>query len=318
MKKSFSILFFFSTIQFSFAQEFTPPDSVAIINNHVKEIRIYYTGTGVVKNLQHTYRYNKKGQCIYSSEGSPNPGNYYYSYKYDSVGRNSKSIQRLISGEFVAAYDFKYFKSGKLLRAGYYSHNDSIHPYRVSDYDENGNIIADTYFSGKEFSEQKTMTYNSKNELMSTVDSIPKVRTTTVLANNRLVREIDYDSNYVLTSSWLLFYDANGKLTSNTHLKGGHKTEYAVIYSGNGYKILMNGLPATVSETKKWAYKWEYLTSPPESLTDATYNEQAVPTYKHELKRDAKGNITEDIISPSETWMIQKTVNFSYEYEYWK
>jgi len=40
--------------------------------------------------------------------------------------------------------------------------------------------------------------------------------------------------------------------------------------------------------------------------------------YKHDLKYDKKGNITEDHVSKLYEWMHFDPVVFEYEYEYWK
>ncbi|HTL82337.1 MAG TPA: hypothetical protein VL651_11555 [Bacteroidia bacterium] len=325
MKKFFFFFLFVSVIQISYAQGFTKPDSLAIIINKVKEVRIYYTGNGTKESLQLTNRYNEKGQCIFSMAGTPSSVNYYYLYSYDSLGRMKRSEQRKMSGASMTANDFEYFPDGKISRTAFYYGYDTIFPSRVCEYDERGNTLTDTYLARGQFGERNTMTYNTKNEVVTKLDSNSYFPLALAWKNNQVVRISDYDTVLHTSDNWYLFYDSTGFIDHTIHLKPGiNDTARPKYFSDGTYLVFINGNPANADQNYEWRRQFDvYTPKKANQLFDGPLD--ALPysdpppqeSITHQLIYDKSGNLKKDIVISSFDQDDQH-IFFTYKYEFWK
>src|SRR6476620_2885094 len=136
------VLLLLLRIPYGYAQEFTDPDSIAIIRNHVREVNITFTNSNGNSYPSKTYRYDNSGRMIYSADAN---STYYYSLRYDSASRMCRFDQRKLDGRLIAGYEFRYYPDGKQKYLLNYSEYDTLHPNLVSTFDELGHKVQIRY-----------------------------------------------------------------------------------------------------------------------------------------------------------------------------
>jgi hypothetical protein len=315
--KNFSLLLiFFLASLFSFAQEFTPPDSTAIVKNHVKSVKIYYTGTGSTHLITQEYHYDKEGRKIYSHVGT---SNYYYAFTYTQSGQIASSIQRNMNGSLIRGYLNDYTEQGKLHHTSTITEKDSLNPELVKTFDANGNKIEENYFTHGALIRSFKYNYDLNNTIIHRIDSTPG-KTVFEYDNRNTIRQTYYNEKNEITESWLLYYNIDNFLTSTVCTSGKAPGTYTMVYADESMiYVLKNEKAISKEEYVKWDSKFNYLLPRtmeadfglpyPDPLANAKYN--------HTLKLDKKGNIIKDTVTGAFTYMNFKPVEFEYEYEYW-
>lgn len=316
MKKFYLLAILFLGSLFSFAQEFTPPDSAAIIKNRVKSIKVYYTGTGNKHLITHEYRYDKNGRCIYSRDGS---AGYYYSFTYTEKGQIATSYQRALSGAIIQGHKKDYTADGKLFHTQVFTERDTVRPGIIYTYGSTGNVVEESHFNNGKLIRNYKTEYDINNKIIHRIDSTPGKSVYETL-NSKTVRQTYYYESEAMTENWLLSYDAGGRLIKTICITTKSTDTYTVIYDKDlEYKILGNGKPISKEDYIKWDSKFRWLM--PRQVEEDFGLPYADPVanykYNHELKRDKKDNIIKDIITGAYPYMNFKPVEFDYEYEYW-
>ncbi len=326
MKRLLLLFYVFLGSSFLFAQEFTPPDSVAIRKSKVKTVKIFYTGTGTVNSLTHEYHYNRKGQCIFSSEGST--ATYYYSFRYDSLGRCNRWDQRQMNGNLISGNESDFYSDGKLFHMKYYSDKDTVFPNRICTYDTLGNTIDEKHFNGKQFIQTISRVYDANRSTIRICDSTNSL--VTIISKGKLIYNASYDSIHHAIEIWNFVYDKDWKLVSSTCRTKDKTILTELTYANDGkikelitYSLKINGKPATFDQEMEWKKRWDYLTPKfkicgTDDLKLPISDPIPIEEYKHQLKKDKMGNIISDRVISGNEWMNEKPVLFSYKYEYWK
>jgi hypothetical protein len=296
------------------AQEFTEPDSAAIVRNHVKQVTISWTNDKGDSYPTRTYRYNRSGQMIYSAEGSPS---YYYSYRYDSAGRMCWSDQRKMDGTLIAGYGFVRYPNGKFRFVSYFNEYDTVHATKIDEYDESDNIVEARYFKSGILAQLVRRRYENKIPVWSYDSSATDI----VIRNgNRIERWTMIDTVQHKRYDWSYFYNDKDMLTRTVKHSKDVSDTTDIHYAANGlYTITVNGKPATPAEDKAWRDKCDYLIPKKLWQEDRMPYSDPVPEEKwnHQLIRDRKGNITKDIITTGYEWMRKETSVYTYKYEFW-
>lgn len=312
--KKFSLFFLFLIGSvFTFAQEFTPPDSVAILKNKVKSVKIYYTGTGNKHLITQEYRYDKNGFRIYSREGS---ATYYYAFTYNEKGQLTSSVQRQLSGTMIQGQKMDYTVDGKLFHMETFTERDTVNPSVIYTYGRTGNVLEESHFiNGKLIRNYKTE-YDINNKIIHRIDSTPGKSVYETL-NSKTIRQTYYYESEAMTENWLISYDAGGRLIKTICISAKSTDTYTVIYDKDlEYHVLVNGKAIRKEELVKWDSKFRWLMP---GKTEENYglpysDPVAERKYHHELKRDKKDNIIQDVVSYKSSGEL---VEFDYEYEYW-
>lgn len=316
MRKSVLAIFFLFTSLFSFAQEFTAPDSAAILKAKVKSVKIYYTGTGSKHYLTHEYRYDQKGHCIYSREGTTG---YYYSYAYNEKSQMISSFQRAMSGALIFGYFKDYYPNGKMFHVKVINERDSIHPEIIYTYDTLGNTIEENHFRNGKLIRNYKNEYDSNNKIIHRTDSSPG-KCVFESRNSKTIRQTYLTENNELIESCLIYYDEKGRLSKTVCTTGNKPKTYSVIYENEtDFHVLIDEKPISKPEYVEWDRKFNWLMPRMKEEDFGLPYADPVPLtdYKHELVRDKKGNITKDIVTGAYPYMDSKPVEFDYEYEYW-
>jgi hypothetical protein len=316
MKKNFFPFILFSIS--GFAQEFTPPDSAAIIKAHVKSVKIYFDGNGSKHFFMHEFRYNEKGQCVYENSGS----SYYYAKEYDEKGMCVRQVQRGMDGNFISGWETDYYPSKKQFHVKAFYNGDTIHPASIMTYNEKGDPLSQIYFYKGEMKTARYFTYNSQGICTSIKDSVPFDRVT--IHDPKNLRQVKlYDSLGHYKEKWKFEYDSTGKLVSS-EIQPGTKMYniYTFTYDANGKvsRIEYNHHPISDSKKNDWEKQWGYLL-PKDETEDfqLPYSDPvAIPNYAHTLKRDKQGNILTDEVASTYTYSWSVPVLFTYEYTYWR
>lgn len=301
---------------FSFAQEFTQPDSAAVMHAHVKSVKVYYTGTGSEHYLTREMRYDKNGYKIFEREGN---AGYYYASSYNEKGWLISSIQRKNDGSLIRGYLNDYYENGKVCHTKVISEKDSVRPEIVYTYDIRGNKTGENYFTGSKLTFSKTIYYDSAGRVSGYKDSIPGNHTG-IHDKQHLLMENLYDSAGRWRETWKFEYDQQGKIAKVTQKKLMQMDNIFTFENGGLDKMKMNHIPASQKKKEEFKSKWGILFPP--NVREEEYGlpySDPVPEYeyKHDLTRDKKGNIIKDTLSPAYEYMKKETIVFDYEYEYW-
>lgn len=316
MKNLSLFILLFLTAKFLTAQEFIPPDTSALRKTHVKNVKIYYTGTGTKHYLSHEFRYDKKSRCIYSSEGT---NSYYYSFTYNDKSQVMGSYQRSNSGKLIQGYLNDYYPNGKLFHTSLISERDSIHPNLIYTYDTLGNKIGDDYFTNGKLNRSYKSEFDLNKQIIHRIDSTPG-KEVFEYSNSKTIRQTYYDANNIILENWLIYYDGNNRLEKTICYHGNEKEIYSIAYKADDdFAVMKNGKSLDQKENIDWDRKFHYLLPPPPQVDYPHPYSDPVPKmdYKHELVHDKKGNITKDIITGAYPYMNFEKVEFDYEYEYW-
>jgi hypothetical protein len=323
--KQFSLfIFLFFNSFFSFAQEFTPPDSAAIIKNQVKSIKIYYTGGGGEHLITQEYRYDKAGQCIFSREGK---APYYYAYAYYDNGRLRHTIKRSNLGKMLSGSLYAYYPDGVVEEILVFNGSDTLHPSVIYHNDRSGNKICEDHYTGETLTRSYKYKYDANNKLVHRIDSTPG-KSVYETQNSKVIRQTYYNANNVVVENCLIYYSDKERLSQTVCTVGEKNNIYTVVYDnyGDGYQVLMNGKPVDKEEYVKWDSKFRWLMPrQAEEEDDDAEEENLLPyldmknsyEYKHTLTRDKKNNIKKDTISCKHRATKCPTVHFDYEYESW-
>lgn len=316
MKKFFLFIFCLKGSAILFAQEFTPPDSAAIVKNHVKSVKIYYTGTGSKNLLTQEYRYDKKGQRVYSRDGS---ASYYYAFTYTEKRQLATSVQRSMTGAFIKAYNNEYDDNGKLWRMSTFTERDTLHPEANFIYDTAGNVVEETHFINGKLIRSYQTKYDLNHKIIQRIDSTPG-KNAYETVNSRTVRQTYYDANGTMEQNWLLSYDSTGRLSRTTCTSGKYAGTYIIVYDKDlHYTLLKDGKEITHEEYWNWTPKFTWLLPKPKEEEYGLPYSDPVSSYEyvHRTSRDKKNNITLDIVNCKFVMPNCSTVQFDYEYEYW-
>ncbi|CAN5337442.1 hypothetical protein BH09BAC5_BH09BAC5_22250 [soil metagenome] len=317
MKNKLLIVFLFLNSTFLIAQEFTKPDSLAILKSQVKSVRIYYDGNKNQHTLSHEFQYDSKGRNIYLKEGTTK---YYYSFAYNEKSQQVASFQRTENGIMIAGYLFDYYPGGQKLQMKRLNKNDTINPEVIFTYDTIGNIIEENYFFISKLTRSYHNKYDSLNNLIHRIDSTPQ-KYVYESFENKTIRQTYYNDRNEVTENCFIRYNANGNISNTTCIYGADTLDYFVIYGIQGaYHIERNGKPIEKPDYVYWDGRFKWLIprlqadENPLPYSDPNSN----PEYLHTIKRDKKGNITEDKITRQEKWNHDEPVYYTYEYTYWK
>jgi hypothetical protein len=315
--KNFSLLVIsFLASVFSFAQEFTPPDSSAILKNQVKSVKIYYTGTGSTHLITQEYHYDKEGRSIYSRVGT---SSYYYTFTYTPNGQIASSIQRNADGSVIRGYLNDYTEQGKLYHTGTITERDSVHPELIKTFDENGNEIEESFYMHGTLTRSFKYDYDGDNKIIHYIDSTPG-KSAYEYKEGRTVRQTYYNEKNEITESWKIIYSDKERVGMTIRTSGNKTKAFKVEYDIDNQPIVtVNGKKISKEEFVDWDSKFNYL------LSHYAGEEYGLPysdplanaKYNHELKLDKKGNIIKDTVTGAFTYMNFKPVEFDYEYEYW-
>lgn len=320
MQKTIPIFLFFFIPFLLKAQEFAKPDSAAVRKNHVREAQVYYS-RGTVKNyLQHTYRYDREGRCIYEREGIVD---FHYEYFFRPGERlAAHSVQRGENGKWIQAWDNEYFPGGELKHTKhYYSETDTLFPTSEFSYDKNGNQLEKTYYQNRKMTRYVQCRFNEKKECTWTIDSIVGIQVTEH-TNGKMTRITYLDSQHIAGETWLLAYDSLECISGNTYrLPGKEDIVYTVSYKqGQAPLLLINGKKPSKEENDKWMFRWaKYLAKTSNGESGLPYSDPAPrDTWRHYLTRDKKGNIIEDKQVQNVRIQTEEPVIFTYQYIYYK
>jgi len=317
--KNFSLLLIFLlTSFFSFAQEFTPPDSAAIIKNHVKSVKVFYTGTGSKHLITQEYGYDKNGRKIYSHEGSVG---YYYSFSYNEKGQVMGTFQRANSGDLLQGQKMDYYPNGKLFHRQIIYEHDTVHPGTICTYDTLENKIEENLYSNGKLTRTWKYRYSLDKKIIYSVDSTPGENAYESV-NSKTTRQSYYNENNELIEKCIISYNDKGNLIKTVCTSGNKTNSYTVVYDDNSeieFHVLKNGKPISKEEYVTWSSKFQWLMP---RLQEGDYglpysDPIANAKYNHELKRDKKDNITKDIVTGALAYMNFQPIEFDYEYEYW-
>jgi hypothetical protein len=315
-----NLYFLLSTFLIAFpvtGQQFTEPDSAAIVKNHVKSVRIFYTGTGIKNYFTREYRYDKKGRQIYDQDGS---ANYHYEYSYNDKDQIVRAVQRGNDGKFIQGWENIYYPNGRRKEFVYYTETDTVFPINRVGYDTAGNKVSDTFYRKHEISRVRLFTFDSEHHCVSVYDSIPGT-SVSVLVESRLSRISYYDDKHVPGTTWLFTHDSLGRLSKAILKTPGKKKDesYTIKYEANGsYSILLNGKPAGTEEKTAFENQFGYLLPRTGEDYELPYADPIAESHDtHTLTRDKKGNIIEDKIESGDSWRKTEPVLFTYEYTYY-
>ncbi|HLG03074.1 MAG TPA: hypothetical protein VI731_05725 [Bacteroidia bacterium] len=296
------------------AQEHTPPDSTAVIKAKVHSAKIYYTGNGMKNHFIKEYRYDEKGRKVYEKEG--NTG-YYYAFYYNNKNQVIRSVQRTDDGKMIQAHEANYYPGGQRKEISLYYSGDSTLKNRYQLLDEEGHVIREiNYLKGKP-TRYVNLRYNNRGECTYLIDST----TTSGVSekeNQQLIR-VSYYHGDTLYESWHFSYDSTGRVSESIlKIPGKINAVYTINYYPVGqYKILLNGKESGTA-TADWTAKWNHLLPVIYHDEELPYSDPVeAPKYKHNYKRDLKGNILEDYIEPAYAWNHEKPVTYTYEYTYY-
>lgn len=312
---SLLLLFIFCSL-FSFAQEFTLPDSTAILENKVKSVKIYYTGTGNKHLFTQEYQYNNAGQKIYSRSAT---ASYYLSYSYLDNGKIASSIQRNNDGSIIRGYLYEYRETGERYHTSIITGKDSIHPELIFTYDKLGNAIEENYFSRDKLTRSFKNDFDANKKVIHYIDSTPG-KGVFEFINGKTIRQTYYNEKNEIIENWTITYDENGIIKSTTNTTGNKAQTYLVKFDLDFQPVVTrDGNKISKEEFVKWDSKFNYLypRQPGEEFGLPYSDPNAHPVYVHTLKRDKAGNITEDGITRGESWIKEEPVKYEYEYEYW-
>jgi hypothetical protein len=300
-----------------FGQEFTEPDSLAIIKNRVQSVKIYYTGTGSTRFFTKEYRYDKMGHKVFEQEGN---AGYYYQHIYNDRNQVKRSVQRLNNGTFVQGWDITYHSNNVMKELKYYNEKDTVFPQNITGFDSAGNKASEILYVDRKPTHFYTYRFNSKNECVYIYDSIPG-NGASERVNSNLTRISYYDDKHEYGTTWLFSYDSLRRL-SKAVLRVPKKKEdvYTIVYGEmNAYEIRLNGSALAPKERTEFENQFGYLLPRYDEEFGLPISDPVDKTpAKHTLKKDNRGNIIEDTIHPPGPWGNQDIVYFTYEYTFYK
>ncbi len=315
MKNLSLLLLFIFTSLFSTAQEFTPPDSAAIIKNKVKSVKIFYTGKGKEHLIKQEYRYDKMGRCIYSRVGTVP---YYYTYSYTEKGQPANYEQRTLTGGLIKSFQNVYAADGKLLHMKILTERDSINPSTIYTYDADGRTIEENYFEKGVLTRSYKTGYDSA-QVIHRIDSTPG-KSVYEKRDSKTIRQTYYNEKNEVQENWLLNYDIDNNLIATECTIGKNKGTYTMVYTDRSlFAVLKNGQPIIKDEFISWNAKFHYLLPRPiEGDVPLPFIDPASQyEFVHQLKRDRKNNITRDFVSCKYSMENCPDIHFDYEYKYW-
>jgi antitoxin component YwqK of YwqJK toxin-antitoxin module len=296
-------------------QDYTLPDSIAIIKNHVKTASVYYYYDSTNMERCGNYHYNKNGQCIYFRSGS---SPHHYTYEYYENGK-LKSINKKDSLE-KTVFRFEYSPSGYISKSYDFKADDTGIPDEIHYFDSLGNEFRNDFLYNGIASHIILDQYNEQKTIIHRIDSFP-MQLTCEYKGKDMIRQTFYDSSNAITESRTIFYNANGKL-SQVNCSFGNKTEiFKTEYDNNGKpKTTLNGKPMSKEAAEKWNREFSnlvqdrdpYPVRPPVDPWNA-------PEFIHKITIDKNGNIIRDFVSPALRWQNDdlQLVDYRYTYEYW-
>lgn len=302
------------------AQEFTPPDTAAIRENKVKEIRVFYSKGSVHHYLTKTFRYDQQGRLVYEREGT---AGYHYEYSYAANEKHySRAVQRSENGTFIQAWENEYYTDGSVRHTkSFYSANDSLFPTAEYSYDQNGNRIAEWYYNNRKLTRFSQAAFNEKKECTWAKDSIPGLEVSE-RKTGKLVRVTYYDDKHAAGETWIFNWDEQQRLSQNIRrIPGKNETVFTISYNNSGEpELKKNGRIALPGEKQEWMNSWQGLLPKTQSEEyGLPYSDPvAEERFSHSISRDRRGNITEDRLTNMRPGLNEEPVIFTYEYDFYE
>lgn len=297
------------------AQEFTKPDSVAVIRNKVKSVSIYLNAKNLKHELYRQYFYNTSGHV----EREAIAGEMTISYFYDTQGRLNKSVFRDYNGKYLQSILLEYAPGGsKISRVLQYMHNDTVNPTYAQLLDSKERVRQfERYSSGTLLQCTKT-TYNDKNEPVWTYDSIVAGKVEEHL-NKQLVRYTALSQAGKMRQHWTFSYNKEQLITGASFKSPESKpVKYTIEYTAPPYAYVIKAAGSgvdTAAAIRLFKTDFSYLLPRVELNDGEAFGEiEETPVEpKHNLTYDAKGNMIRDEISYPPGSEHRNRV---YEYEY--
>ncbi len=301
---------------FAYGQDFTRPDSAAVIRNKVKSVSVYLTRKNQQHSLHSEFFYTTSGQM----EREAKIGEMSISYFYDTQGRANKSVYRQYNGATIQTNQFEYTKGGKFARHLMYVNNDTIYPSYVFNLDSTTgrSIQTESYISGKLINYRKTK-YDDKNEPVWTYDSLVG-KQIQEHRNKQLIRYTALSQQGERLQHWTFSYNKEQLITGASFKSpGGKPVKYTIQYTvpPYTYRVMAAGQGVdTAAAVHQFKTDFGYLLPRVNLEGNDEAVEEIVETSiepKHNLIYDSKGNIIRDEINYPPG---SENRNRVYEYEY--
>lgn len=296
------------------AQIIAFPDSAVVVQNKVKQVSIYYTTSYGARSLQKQLQYDKSGHVIIE-RGSLN--SYYYTYTYDSTGRQTSATQRDGEGRFVERQITTYNDSDGIKRVHHFYASDTTFATNVSTYDKHGRNTVEAYDNRLGRSYIRKYTYDEHGKIESVYDSSSATLTASFRKNDKLMWKRIYDKNGALLNAYTYGYDRDGRITSVRDSTAGAKpVRYEIQYPSNGaVQYKRNGKLMSPQEVSSFRVVHGYV-FPPEIVRVSDATEPPVIENEHHFTYDKKGNILRDDLV--QKWNGDaRTYVYEYEYEFY-
>ena len=293
------------------SQNITLPDSISVIKNHVKTVRVY----SVLENEKRMtlfLTYDDKGRVVRESE---NDNSYYYAYRYDERGRRTSATQYGKTGIFSQKYVTEYLND-TITKVTHYESIDSTQVAHIHYYDQHGRILRNEDYNKGILKHVTVQKFNAAGDVIYAYDSA--YYSASIRENGLLVKVRSYNTDYSLTHEYTYTYSQQRVTHITDSVSPKFVSRYHVLY--NQYSLVvgaeLNGVKMNEKEFDHFRSSYQYVLP----ATDGIDEDYGLPIPElvntHVLTKDKKGNIIRDELTQKQGSFSQTYV-YEYEYEYY-